>query len=104
MASDEIEALKREIDAISRVEVHLETNQGTYGAGEACRKVGTGDPHFANREVYETVGGKRRSTGPDADDAPGRMRLIGTEEMSRLRKRLADLRAALAEAYRAARA
>lgn len=81
-----------EIEALERIEVHIATNQGTYGATEAGRKCGTGDPRFANREIYETVGGKRRETGPDAEDMPGRLRWINQEQMSRLRSELADLR------------
>ncbi len=80
--------IEQEIAELETVEIHVETNQGTYGAEEACRKIGTGDPRAANREVYETVGGQRRETGPDEDRAPGRMRKIN-------RKALADKRAAL---------
>ena len=88
------------IAALLRIEVHTETNQGTYGASEACRKVGCGDPQFANREVYETVGGKRRETGPDEDDAPGRMRKIGYERLAELRAELTAWQAALKQARR----
>lgn len=90
--------IQSEIDALLKIEVHVQTNQGTYGATEACRKVGCGDPMFANREVYETVGRTRRETGPDADDAPGYMRPIGRELLNDLRKRLAALRAKLKSA------
>lgn len=84
--------LQNEIDGLTACEVHMETNQGTYGASEACRKVGSGDPYFANREVYQTVGGQRREIGPDQNDAPGRMRSIGHEEMAEKKSRLADLK------------
>lgn len=90
--------IRAEIKTVEAIEVHVETNQGTYGAGEACRKVGCGDPAFANREVYETVGGTRRETGPDEARAPGYMRQIGREELSDLRKRLAELRRELRSA------
>ena len=51
----------------------IATNQGTYGAEEACRKCGSGDPQFANREVYENLDGTQYATGPDEEDAPGYM-------------------------------
>jgi hypothetical protein len=92
--------LAKQCDELARREVHVETNQGTYGANEACRKVGTGDPAFANREVYETVGGTRRETGPDANDAPGRMRKIGYDALRSLRAELKKLRS---EAEKAAK-
>lgn len=87
--------LEREIEALSALEIHVETNQGTYGANEAARKIGCAEPRFANREVYETVGGVRREVGPDEDRAPGRMRRINGDEMRRMRKLLADLRGRL---------
>lgn len=90
--------LRREIAALERVEVHVETNQGTYGPGDAVRAIGVSDPAFANREVYETVGGTRRASGPSEDRAPGRMRAINRDRLSDLRKRLADLRAELRKA------
>lgn len=90
--------MEAELRAILACEVHVQTNQGTYGADEACRKVGSGDPAFANREVYETVGGKFRSTGPMPDDAPGRMRHINASEMAEKRARCAELRRMIREA------
>jgi hypothetical protein len=90
------------IRTLEATEVHVETNQGTYGAAEACRKVGTGDPAHGNREVYETVGGTRRATGPDEDRAPGRMRRINAETLADYRKQLAAWRRALAAARKVA--
>lgn len=87
-----------EIANLLKIEVHIETNQGTYGPTEACRKVGTGDPAFANREVYETVGGVRRERGPDEADAPGRMRTINRDRLAEYRKQVAALRAELKNA------
>jgi len=92
-----LDDLQREIDSLLRVEVHVETNQGTYGATEAGRKVGTSDPAFANREVYETVAGTRRETGPSEERAPGRMRRVNAGQMSRLRADLKHLRTRLRE-------
>ena len=88
----------REIDNLLKIEVHVETNQGTYGAAEAVRKVRTGDPAYANREVYETVGGTRRETGPGEDRAPGYMRRIGYTSLSEYRQQVAALRAELKHA------
>jgi len=90
--------ITKEIDALSAVEYMVATNSGTYGSGEACKKVGTGDPMFATRSVYETVGGAVRETGPDEDDAPGTMRRINANQLSSDRKRLTDLRAELRSA------
>ncbi len=86
------------IRALENTEVHVETNDGTYSAAEAQRKVRSGDPRYATRNVYETVGGKRRATGPDAADAPGRMRHLNTEQMRELRAKLSALQSDLAKA------
>lgn len=83
--------IRAEIEALRGVEYLIETNSGTFGAGEASRKMRTSDPAFATRNVYETVGGSRRVTGPDEDRAPGRMRAISRAALSADRKRLADL-------------
>lgn len=94
-ATEILAEIAAEIAEIEAEEVHVETNQGTYGSAEAARKVGCGDPAFANREVYETVGGKRRETGPGAGRAPGYMRQINADYMARLRAEVADLRKTL---------
>jgi hypothetical protein len=88
----EREQIEAEIRDLERVEILIETNEGTFGESEACRMVGTGDPAFATRRVYERVGGGKRATGPDEDDAPGRMRRINADSMSEHRQRLAGLR------------
>lgn len=95
---EERDRLLAEIRELESREYLVATNQGTYSAQEACRKVGTGDPAFADRNVYETVGGKKRTTGPDHDDAPGRMREFpgNRQDMGADRKRLAELRKELA--------
>jgi hypothetical protein len=90
--TDRIEALAREIAALAAIEHCVETNSGTYGAAEARRAVGCGDPQFADRNIYETVGGARRETGPDAKDAPGRMRRLNRDALAADRRRLAALR------------
>ncbi len=90
--------IQSEIETLSRVEHLVETNQGTYGSREAASKVGTGDPAFAERNVYETVGGSRRATGPSEDLSPGLRRRINSGVMSRDRERLAALKAALRSA------
>lgn len=86
---------RREIEVLAGQEFLVETNQGTYGSAEAARRVGTGDPRFADRNVYETVGGSRRETGPSEDDAPGRMRRINAKALRKARERLARLRRSL---------
>jgi hypothetical protein len=88
---NEIEKLSREIEALRAVEHLLATNEGTYGSAEARRKVGCGDPQFADRRVYETVGGARRETGPAEDRAPGHMRHVGRQALAADRSRLALL-------------
>ena len=90
----QITSLDEQIAALEADEYMIETNQGTYGAAEARRKVGCGDPHFANRDVYETVGGTRRERGPDEADAPGRMRKFANNvaELKGKRKTLNAMR------------
>ena len=89
------EEIQAEIDTIVKIEVHVATNQGTYSNHDAVRAVGVGDPALANREVYETVGGARRATGPSEEMAPGRMRRINTATLAGYRQTLAALRAEL---------
>ena len=84
--------IQAEIDALTGQEYLVATNQGTFGSSEAVRKVGTGDPMFANRDVYETVGGARRERGPDEADAPGRMRKLNRAALAEDRKRLSELK------------
>lgn len=78
-----LDELIRELEATP--DELVETNQGTYGDVEACRKVGTGDPRHANRDVYQRVNGTRYSRGPDEADAPGRMRVL-TGNLDRITK------------------
>lgn len=88
-------AIRKQINELLSIEICVETNDGTFSAAEACRCVGTGDPAFATRNVYETVGGKMRSTGPSEDSAPGRMRpsKIARESLADYRRQVSDLRA-----------
>lgn len=91
--------LKEEIEKLLNTEVLVESNEGTFGAEECCRKVGCGNPAFGNRRVYKTLSGRGRVTGPALKDAPGRMRRMGQDELERLREQVKDLRAlAAAEA------
>lgn len=93
-------AIEAEIATLSSVEYMVATNAGTYGPTEALRCVGCGDPEFATRKEYETVGGAKRATGPDLADVPGRM-IRGPKTAAKLsadRKRLADLQAAIRSA------
>lgn len=69
------------------------SNAGTFGPAEAVSKVGTSDPKFAERNVYEQVGtGKIRTTGPEQDNAPGRMRHF-TKALREKKQELVALRA-----------
>lgn len=82
-----IEAIENEIATLNQVEYLVATNSGTYGAEECGQKVGCGDPAFGDRNVYETVGGRVRATGPDHNDAPGRMRQVNAAALKTDRKR-----------------
>lgn len=57
-------------------DVLIRTNEGTFGATEACQKIGTGDPAFAVRRVYQRLNGSIYATGPAEENAPGYMRSI----------------------------
>lgn len=85
---------RQAVARLAEVEYLIETNQGTYSAAEAGQKVGCGETHFADRNVYETVGGVRRETGPSEADAPGRMIRLkkNCEALASLRKSLARMR------------
>jgi len=89
--------IEDEIASIEATEVLVASNAGTYSALEAHRAVGTGDPTFASRRVYERVGdGRVRVLGPDLDEAPGRVRHMRAA-IATARARLNALRAELAE-------
>lgn len=89
--------LERQAKELAATWVLVGTNQGTYGAADACRAIGTGDPRHADCNIYEQVGtGERRVDGPDIDAAPGRIRRFNSE--------LATKQAALAELRRQIRA
>lgn len=90
-------AIEKEIAGLESTWVHVETNQGTFGSTECLRKCGTGETRYGNRDVYETPSGKRRATGPEEADAPGRMRQINTDRIVSLRKLLNDYRKQLAK-------
>ena len=85
--------IQAEITELLNAEVLIGHNQGTYSASEACRKCGSGDPRFADRNEYETVGGEKRSTGPSHDRMPGRMQYAGRATLAEYRQQLASLRA-----------
>lgn len=102
--TDYISRLESQIAELEGYEIAVETNKGTYGPQEARRKCGSGSPQFADYTVFETVGGKQRRVGCDAERAPGRARRQGVHEMREKREELANLRAELKEARRTARA
>jgi hypothetical protein len=93
-----ISGIERRIAELS-ADTLAETNQGTYGAAEAARKVGTGDPAHADYRVYESLDGTRRVAGCDPARAPGRARRLRADsavarraEVGRLRTLADDLR------------
>lgn len=96
--------IEQQIKELEAVEVLVATNEGTYGAGEACRATGTGDPAFANFSVYERVGGGRRVQGCDPARAPGYVRNMGQEALRTKRAELDRLRKTLGRKSRRERA
>lgn len=84
-------SLIQQIKTLSEERVLVATNAGTFGATEAARKVGSGDPRHATRNVYEMVGGGIVAEGPEESDAPGRMRRIGDAALAAKRATLAKL-------------
>lgn len=87
-----INDIKRQADELANSWVLVATNQGTYGSTEAVRVVGSGDPRFADCNVYEQVGtGKRRVDGCDPDECPGCLRRFNGE-LAKKQARLAELR------------
>lgn len=88
MTNKEIET---EIKSLQRKEYLIASNAGTYSPMEARRAVGSGDPAVATRNIYETVGGLKRSTGPRAEIAPGRMLSLSSRALGEDRKRVTDL-------------
>jgi hypothetical protein len=84
-------SLDQQIAALATRWVQVGTNQGTYGAIEACQAVGCGSPEFADCNIYEQVGtGERRAEGCDPDRAPGRIRRSNAE-LSDCQRQLAEL-------------
>ncbi len=91
--ASQIAKLETEAKEIAATVIMVATNEGTYSAIEAQRAIGTGDPAYADRKVYERIGdGVISSTGPSEDDAPGRMRQINSEAVNQLRAKLRSLR------------
>ena len=84
--------LARQADELSKLECAVETNEGTFGASECCRAVGTGDPTFGNYTIYERVGdGDRRVVGCNPDQAPGYPRIF-RDSINERRADLAKIR------------
>ena len=81
-------------EAIARMlddEYVVETNEGTFGAAECCRKTGCGDPQFGHYTIYERLDGHRRVVGCEPKKAPGYPRRF-RDEINAARKQLAELR------------
>ena len=91
---DTRDSLLASIQALAAKEHLIETNSGTYGPEEARRKVGSSVPEVAERNVYETVGGRQREEGPGATSAPGRMRRLDRTALDEDREKLKALRKA----------
>jgi hypothetical protein len=96
MTKQQAELIRAEIATLAETRFLTATNEGTFGADEACRKVGSGDPAFATRRVYLTPAGQEHVTGPDEGRAPGRMRRMDCSPLAAARARLAALRSDLA--------
>lgn len=91
--------MEKQAEALANEEVLVETNAGTFGAGEAQRAVGTGDPAFAEYRIYERVGGgEPRKVGAEPETAPGYARPIGRDALAAKRAQLSQLRKAIANA------
>ncbi len=80
-----------EIEALRCVEYLTETNEGTFGAHDCRRAVGSGDPAFGTYRVYESVSGTVRHTGCGKDRAPGYARRLNRDALAADRRRLAEL-------------
>jgi len=84
--------LVRDAQELARLECAVETNDGTFGAEECCRKTGSGDSAFGKYTIYERVGdGTRRVVGCDPANAPGYARVFAAE-INAQRARLSALR------------
>lgn len=95
-ASKKSELIKA-AEAMARESVLIETNSGTFSSVEACAKVGSGDPAFAEYRIYETVGsGERHTTGCNLDRAPGLGRRINAETLTAKRAALAAIKKQIA--------
>lgn len=92
MNATEKATIQAEIDALTSQEFAVETNEGTYGAAEAARATGTGDPRWNNYTIYEKISGARRVEGCDPAKAPGRARKLSRADLRAANKRFAELR------------
>ncbi len=83
--------LEAEILAVENEEILVASNDGTFGAEECRRVTGSGDPQFGTYKIFECIGsGKRKVTGRDPDDAPGRQRRF-RDALGRRRRHLSEL-------------
>ncbi len=89
--------LERQAKELSAMEVAVETNAGTFGAIECCRKTGSGDPRYGTYTIYLRVGdGARRTVGCDPASAPGYARKGGYDVFAAKQRELAALRKQIA--------
>lgn len=106
MKTKTIAQLEAEIARLSAEKICIETNEGTFGAEECGRAVGTGDPAYGTYRVMVLVAPTaddhpawRRGpvhVGPPKNVAPGYARRLNTELLAERRQHLADLRRELA--------
>lgn len=92
MKTRTIESIQQDIDAVSKEEILVETNEGTFGSHECMAAIRTGDTARGVYRVWESVGGTRRVTGCDLAMAPGRARELNRRQIADRRKVLSDLR------------
>jgi hypothetical protein len=91
MKTPDINALNAQKDELEAMWILTATNEGTYGAEEAVRKVGSGSPEFADCHIYARVGDKKTMVeGCDPEKAPGMIRYFH-RELDRRRKEIAEI-------------
>ena len=92
----QIHALQQKINQLENKRYLVESNEGTWGATEAVRKVGTADPAFANSRLYITLRGHKRREGCARRNAPGYWRHFSDAERKSDREQLRQLERELA--------
>jgi hypothetical protein len=99
----EIRMLEARAAELSTRWILVATNEGTFGATEALRACGTGDPAFASYRTYARISGARKHEGADPKSAPGRPRHFSCE-LTAAKEELTVIKEALGLAQRLAAA